>query len=132
MWAKVFFFPGHQQGTQFKLWERKYRQANFVIGVTFFSAEGLTDNYFHTSLNDLFKDGDYYWESTGQLLDGGSYNNWREEHPRLGRDNCAVLGTGNTTSSVVGLWQSTNCYSKYPYICEKEDVTCVPNPPENQ
>jgi Lectin C-type domain len=81
-------------------------------------------------LNDNLKDGDYYWESTGQLL--GSYNYWADTNPVLGEVyNCAVLNAGNTTSINKGKWYSTNCDNEYAYICEKENLICVNNISEN-
>jgi Lectin C-type domain len=93
-----------------------------------FSAEGLAVPYFFTSLNDHYKDGEYYWESTGQLL---AFNNWDVNHPQLkSSNNCTVLGAGNINASYKGKWQTTNCNSARPYICEKEDLICVNNPPD--
>jgi len=76
-------------------------------------------------LNDHYNDGDYYWESTGQLL--GSYNNWYETHPVLGEASCAILSAGEASTNLIGKWVSAWCNEEYSYICESVGVQCLAN-----
>jgi Lectin C-type domain len=73
-------------------------------------------------LTDNFREGEYYWESTGELL--GSYSNWYEQHPEKDL-NCIYIGGGSATSTLNGMWFSGNCNDARPYICESANVQCV-------
>jgi hypothetical protein len=92
------------------------------LTIAFSTEDEYYFNFYYTSLTDNFREGEYYWESTGELL--GSYSNWYEQHPEQGL-HCTIIGAGSATSPINGVWQSVKCDRTEPYICESANVQCV-------
>jgi len=72
---------------------------------------------FWISSNDLWREGEFFWDSTGEFL--GPYTNWCEEEPRNGgtnKEHCGGLWKKNGTSTWG--WNDYHCDSLLNYICE--------------
>jgi Lectin C-type domain len=105
----------------------KWSLFNFLalsLTIAFSAEDEYYFDFFFTSLTDNFREGQYYWESTGELL--GSYSNWYEQHPEQGL-HCIYIGAGSATSTLNAMWLSGNCDGNFPYICESANVQCVSN-----
>ncbi|XP_063789734.1 lymphocyte antigen 75 isoform X2 [Pseudophryne corroboree] len=71
-------------------------------------------NYFWTSLRDLDKNGDYYWQTVDGRKDL-SYSNWNTHEPVL-PGGCVAMSTGES----LGKWEVKDCKTfKAQSICKK-------------
>lgn len=72
---------------------------------------------FWISLNDLGREGDLYWDSTGKAL--GPFNDWREGEPVLGvPDVQCTLMDKITNFDDTRRWKTHVCNFQNRYICE--------------
>lgn len=73
---------------------------------------------FWMSATDLGRDGDFYWDTTGEFL--GLFDDWIEGEPTLGVENvhCGYLASGDTYR-----WRNGNCHSLLRFVCESVPTT---------
>ncbi|XP_059486450.1 C-type lectin 37Db-like [Neocloeon triangulifer] len=111
-------------------------QANYackIKGMTLVSIESNAENEairtavrdflgvdgFWTSGNDLYLEGQYYWDSTGHAL--GPFLGWTSGQPAASSasyENCICLGM-----LINHMWNDLKCEDPYRFICEKS--ACV-------
>ncbi|XP_065340154.1 galactose-specific lectin nattectin-like [Cloeon dipterum] len=71
------------------------------------------NEHFWTSGNDVFQEGYYYWDSTGNAV--GPYRNWAPNHPVASTlYNCIVYSRGADLR-----WAIASCSDQYRFICEQ-------------
>ncbi|XP_065343282.1 C-type lectin 37Da-like [Cloeon dipterum] len=69
--------------------------------------------HFWTSGNDVYQEGSYYWDSTGNAV--GPYRNWAPNQPVAGTTlNCIAYDRNLDIR-----WVTSNCNNPLRYICEQ-------------
>jgi hypothetical protein len=73
---------------------------------------------FWISASDLGRDGDFYWESTGEFF--GIFDAWMEGEPVLGVENhhCAHMSIDAPNINETHRWRNGNCYERKRFVCE--------------
>lgn len=70
------------------------------------------------SATDLGRDGDFYWDTTGEFF--GLFDDWIEGEPTLGVANvhCGYLASGADTHR----WRNGDCHSLLRFVCESVPI----------
>jgi Lectin C-type domain len=78
---------------------------------------------FWISASDLGRDGDFYWESTGEFF--GIFDDWMEGEPALGieKHHCAHMDINAPNSNETHHWRNGNCYERKRFVCESFQIS---------
>lgn len=94
----------------------------FCSNIKIFAEAFKQLEHFWISASDFGRDGEFYWDSTGEFF--GIFADWMEGEPVLGLEDhhCGYMSIDELNINNTNHWKNGRCYSRFRFICESMPI----------